>query len=76
MVFFFLRQFICYKGMLKLYIQLSYPLSTQKRILKHSVCSKLGIKWLKLGEYTVKIDDNNSMRLGQQGEANWVAHNG
>jgi hypothetical protein len=32
----------------------SYPLSTQKRVLKHFVCSKLGIKWLKWIEYTVK----------------------
>jgi hypothetical protein len=31
---------------------------------------------LKWGEYTVKIEDNNSMRRGQQWEANWVAHNG
>jgi hypothetical protein len=55
--------------------QLSYLLSTQKRVLKHFVCSKLGIKWLKLGEYTVKIEDNNSVRREQHGEANWVAHN-
>jgi hypothetical protein len=37
---------------------------------------KTGIKWLKWDEYTVKIEDNNNMRRGQQGEANWVAHNG
>jgi hypothetical protein len=53
----------------------SYPLNTQKRVPKSSVCSKLGIKWLKWGDYTVKIEDNSSMRRGQQWEANWVAHN-
>jgi hypothetical protein len=42
----------------------SYPLITQKRLLKHSVCSKLGIKWLKWDEYTVNIEDNNSMKRG------------
>jgi hypothetical protein len=33
-------------------IELSIKYS--KRILKHSVCSKLGIKWLKWGEQIVK----------------------
>jgi hypothetical protein len=52
------------------------PLSTQKRILKQSVCSKLEIKWLKWIEYTVKIEDNNNMKRGKQWEANWVPLNG
>jgi hypothetical protein len=26
----------------------------QKIVLKQSICSKVGIKWLKWGEYTIK----------------------
>jgi hypothetical protein len=46
------------------------------RVLKHFVCLKLGIKWLKWSEYAVKIEDSNSMKRGQQWEANWVPLNG
>jgi hypothetical protein len=34
----------------------------------------MGITWLKWGEYTIKVEDNNIMKRGQQWEANWVAH--
>ena len=32
----------------------SYLLGPQKRVLKQLLCSKLGIKWLKWDEYTIK----------------------
>ena len=44
-------------------IELSVKYS--KESIKHSVYSKLGIKWLKWG-------DINSMRRGPQWEANWI----
>jgi hypothetical protein len=41
-----------------------YILELSVKYSKESTnCSKLGIKWLKWGEYTIKIEDNNSMRM-------------
>ena len=31
--------------------------------------------WLKWGEYTLKIENNNSMKRGQHRKANWVGDN-
>ena len=62
------------RGKYKQIIELSIKYS--KESTKTYVCSKLGIKWLKWGEYILKIEDNNSMKRGQQWEANWIPLNG
>jgi hypothetical protein len=43
----------------------SYPLSPQKRVLKQSVCSKLGKKVVEVGWVHTKVEDHNSMKRGQ-----------
>jgi hypothetical protein len=69
---------IVHQSSLNVYDPLKIELSVKysKESTKTLCLLKLGIKWLKWGEYIVKIEDNNSRRWGQQYKANWVPLNG